>query len=737
MPPKAMQAQANPIILDNCGQSYIDPQDGNNTVTNQNRDTLIYTQYFQDGQQQRAFYIDLNAFGGQQPDRVRAYAVLPDSSLKLLGSLSFGNCVDCVAGFALVKDGALLVSGVDNTNAMNMWLQSQGQPPFTLTGNLQTLSGVGRLSGLIPFCAIGFRVEYSVYSDPSNTTTEFSTHILCPETIRSCPIEKQAAIDCQENLINLQASLPADCFAGDVSVQWSNASGWAADGAQASLPLTGNLGWFYLSVSDDCCQVLDSVLVENPPFADAGPDAAYCQGETASLAGTGGAGHFWAFNGATLMDSLLVFPSLQAQDGGQYILHAFNELGCEDTDTLALTVHVPPAPQPALPPLCLGDTVVLKVLNDTAYTQLSWLDPFGQAVSPPVIMGLQAADFGDYTFIGTDVYGCEARQAVPVAGSPPPAFEYVIEETCDTARVHLFPDIYTYTWENGQTGSPFLTATGGTFRLTITDAQGCRTLSSIPVPPPDGPDVELDIEQPTCPGDFGAIEFLADSGRPLIFSIDGGQRFSLSPKFRELAPGPYPTVVMDEVGCIREALAEIFAPDTMGVSLNLEALEVRPNTPVSLTASTVGDIREYQWLPREIDSGLPVTNFLARNDMDVRLIVRDSRGCIASDGFQLSVVLGDIFAPNAFSPNGDGRNDTFTFYSDNGSGEAIEILRVFDRWGGLAFEGRELYLNDESQGWDGSNKGRPMPAGTYAYYGIVRFGNGARRVLKGDITLAR
>ncbi|MCB9273066.1 MAG: gliding motility-associated C-terminal domain-containing protein [Lewinellaceae bacterium] len=733
----AATAQTNPIALDNCGQSYIDPQDENNSATSQNRDTLIYAEYFQDGQQLRAFYVDVNAFGGQQPDRVRAYAILPDNSLKLLGSLSFGNCVDCVDGFALAKDGTLLVSGVNNTNTMNMWLQSQGQPPFTLTGNLQTLTGVGRLSGTIPFCAIGYRVEYSVYSDPANSTTEFSTHILCPVAIQSCPVGKEALIDCQLHTINLTATLPSECFNGNVSVKWSNATGWSANGPLASLPLEGNEGWYYLLISDDCCEVVDSVLVENPPFANAGPDVEYCLGDEAALAGSGGAGHFWEFGGAVLNDSILTIAPLQAQDSGQYILHAFNDLGCEDTDTLMLTVHVPPAPQAELPGLCLGDTVVLHVLNDTAYTQLSWLKPSGQPFLPPVIRGLQPADFGDYTIIGTDAYGCEARETVTVTGSPPPAFEYVIEDACDTARVHLFPDTYLYSWGSGQTGSPLVTATGGTFQLTITDAEGCRTLSSIAVPPPDGLDVALDIEQPRCPGDFGAIVFLADSGHPLLFSIDGGQTFSLSPKFRKLLPGHYPTLVMDDVGCVREEVAEIVAPDTMGVSLSLETLEVRPNTPISLTATTVGDIQEYQWLPREIDSGRPTTNFLARNSMDVRLIVRDSRGCIASDGFQLTVVLGDIYAPNAFSPNGDGRNDAFTFFSDNGSGEIIEVLRVFGRWGGLVFEGRELYLNEETQGWDGTLGGKPMPAGVYTYYGIVRFGNGARRMLSGDVSLAR
>ena len=730
-------AQTAVIILEECGLSYIDPQDSNNSTTNQNRDTLRYTQYFDDGLRLRDYHIDVNAFAGQQADRVRVYAIMPDSSLKDLGGLSFGLCVDCVQGFALVKDSLLLVSGVSNINTMNMWLQSQGQPPFALQGNLQTLSGVGRVSGTLPFCAIGLQVEYSVFSDPSTTTTEFATHILCPEVIRDCAIAIDGRLDCQQNTITLEAILPAQCFTGQANVQWRHTSGWSAEGLQASLPLAGNEGWYYLTLSDDCCTVLDSILIANPPFADAGPDRVVCQGDLAAIAGTGGTGHFWGFNGTIINDSVLVFFSAQPEQEGLYILHAFNELGCEDTDTLLINVRIPPGPEFSLPPLCLGDTLLLQPLNDSLYTEISWLNPQGQPFSPPIIFGLQPADFGTYFFIGIDSFGCRARQSVEVNGSAPPEFEYNIVEICDTAVVYLFPGLYEYTWETGLVGSPLTVTTGGLYHLTITDAEGCRTLSSVLVPTPDGLGVAIEVEQPRCPNDLGLIEFLADLSKPVIFSIDGGETYALSPRFPNLPPGNYLATALDDLGCTRQFPVEIIAPDTMGVTLNLEKLEVRPNAPVSLVATTVGNVVEYQWLPREIDTGQPTTNFLARDNMDVRIIVRDSRNCIVSDGFQLTIVLGDIYAPNAFSPDGNGRNDKFTFFSDNGSGEIIEVLRVFDRWGGLLFEGKNLFLNDESQGWDGTVGGKPANPGLYAYFGIIRFGNGARQVLKGDVTLIR
>ncbi len=69
---------------------------------------------------------------------------------------------------------------------------------------------------------------------------------------------------------------------------------------------------------------------------------------------------------------------------------------------------------------------------------------------------------------------------------------------------------------------------------------------------------------------------------------------------------------------------------------------------------------------------------------------------------------------NAFSPNGDGKNDTF-FIEDIEQFE--NTLKVYNRWGRLVFEAKN-YKND----WDGTssfglvpNKSKKLPTGTYFY----------------------
>ncbi|MEZ4738653.1 MAG: CotH kinase family protein [Flavobacteriales bacterium] len=68
-----------------------------------------------------------------------------------------------------------------------------------------------------------------------------------------------------------------------------------------------------------------------------------------------------------------------------------------------------------------------------------------------------------------------------------------------------------------------------------------------------------------------------------------------------------------------------------------------------------------------------------------------------------------FYAPNAFTPNGDGINDVF-----HPMGQVIDLetfeFQVFDRWGGLIFE-----TDDPNKGWDGTAGGTLLPDGVYVY----------------------
>jgi gliding motility-associated-like protein len=91
-------------------------------------------------------------------------------------------------------------------------------------------------------------------------------------------------------------------------------------------------------------------------------------------------------------------------------------------------------------------------------------------------------------------------------------------------------------------------------------------------------------------------------------------------------------------------------------------------------------------------------------------------GC-ASTSQVTVVVLDALLIPNAFTPNGDGNDDTWQIdrignFNDN------KVI-VFNRWGNKIFETNHYKRGNE---WDGTIKGSPAPLGTYYY--VITLGNG-------------
>lgn len=72
-----------------------------------------------------------------------------------------------------------------------------------------------------------------------------------------------------------------------------------------------------------------------------------------------------------------------------------------------------------------------------------------------------------------------------------------------------------------------------------------------------------------------------------------------------------------------------------------------------------------------------------------------------------------IYLPTAFTPNGDGLNDTF-----GAVGEGIEKYKlvVYNRWGESIFATQNV-----EEKWDGMHKGKPVPFGNYNYK-LVAYG---------------
>jgi gliding motility-associated-like protein len=84
-----------------------------------------------------------------------------------------------------------------------------------------------------------------------------------------------------------------------------------------------------------------------------------------------------------------------------------------------------------------------------------------------------------------------------------------------------------------------------------------------------------------------------------------------------------------------------------------------------------------------------------------------------------------LYIPSAFSPNGDGINDTFGV---KGEGIKNYHLLVYNRWGELLFES-----TNPKQQWDGKFDGQRVEQGTYVYQ-LYALGEG-NKGKSGSVTL--
>ena len=129
----------------------------------------------------------------------------------------------------------------------------------------------------------------------------------------------------------------------------------------------------------------------------------------------------------------------------------------------------------------------------------------------------------------------------------------------------------------------------------------------------------------------------------------------------------------------------------------------------------------------------PIITYVEPGDYTVTLIAFNGTGC--ADTFSLDrsfYPIGPLFAPSAFTPNGDGVNDEFFIVSPHEL--ASFRLDIYDRWG------KRIYMSQDIEaGWDGV-----LPNGNNAPEGVYTFtcqhetlGGAVAKPGSGTITLIR
>jgi gliding motility-associated-like protein len=111
------------------------------------------------------------------------------------------------------------------------------------------------------------------------------------------------------------------------------------------------------------------------------------------------------------------------------------------------------------------------------------------------------------------------------------------------------------------------------------------------------------------------------------------------------------------------------------------------------------------------------------------IVASDENGCSKTFTTNVHSQNCKIFMPNAFTPNGDGKNDVFKIPVQ--SQIILKEFSIYNRWGNKIFT-----TTDRNIGWDGSFKGAESSPDIYLYL-IKGVSNNKNVRLKGIVTLIR
>ncbi|MFN8276746.1 MAG: choice-of-anchor L domain-containing protein [Chitinophagales bacterium] len=144
----------------------------------------------------------------------------------------------------------------------------------------------------------------------------------------------------------------------------------------------------------------------------------------------------------------------------------------------------------------------------------------------------------------------------------------------------------------------------------------------------------------------------------------------------------------------------------------------------------------YQWTPGTfLNSDTNAAVVCRPTDSLLYRILVSNGYCSSGDSIRVRIRTierdtYDLVMPNAFTPNGDGKNDYFFPVFKNGKTASIKAFRIYNRWG-------EEVFSSTSQPWDGRINGAPQPDGIYTYFLSVERTTGVIENSAGQLTLLR
>jgi len=334
---------------------------------------------------------------------------------------------------------------------------------------------------------------------------------------------------------------------------------WNDPGSQTTAIATGlGGGTFTVTVTDATgCTATSFVILSAASAPTAGavgsnPSSCGATDGTGSATATGGTTPYtyaWSSGGNTAVETGL--------SAGNYIVTISDANGCSDTASIGLT-------DPGAPTINIVSSPANCTANDGTVSAFPsggtppylyvWNDPGSQQGA--IATGLAS---GTYTVTVTDNNGCtsSASTTVGTVGTGPVLLLSSNSVNCfggsnGSAAVTATggTGTYTYAWNTGATVAIVTGLSAGTYTVSVSDANGCQSDSSIVVTEPDQIVTIYTVTEPDCDSSNGAASLTSSGGTPpYTWQWDAAAGNQTSTIATGLAAGAYTVTVSDGAGC--------------------------------------------------------------------------------------------------------------------------------------------------------------------------------------------
>lgn len=388
--------------------------------------------------------------------------------------------------------------------------------------------------------------------------------------------------------------------------------------------------------------------------------------------------------------------------------------------------------------VCPGSAVPLRASGAQSYSWSPATSLTGPGTPEPIARPSQTTQ---YVVTGLSPLGCIARDTVELTVLPPPS----ITLSPDTAICRDSPAQLeaaggvSYRWhpaaglDNPNIANPIARPDSNTvYTVTVTDSYQCTNEDSVSVSLLPYPEFGVSPDRAVCLG--GSVTLHATGGDLLQWGPDISldDPLGVSPVATPAETTTY-TVHITESTCLFDTVLQTTVTVNPLPTLTVDkSNDVNCNIPTALLQ--VDGALRYSWVPSQ-DLKDPFTATpLASPDTTTTYTVTgvNEHGCASTSSVTVKVDQSGVprfVVPNAFTPNGDGRNDCFGI--QRWGKTRVEQFSIYNRWGQLVFQS-----NDPGKCWDGRFAGKLQDSGVYIY--IIKARTLCGEVLrKGTLTLIR